>query len=180
MAEVKADLTEMYKLMRMLKTDYTVRIGILGGKATAQHKGSELTNADIGSFHEFGGTSKNGKPQPPQRSFLMMPISSKLNFNQDEMKNMRKLLFKQLFIKKSVEDFYKGLLSKALEVVNNCFATGGFGEWKPLAAITYARRSAKLPKRVTKRSLTYWFNHPILTDTGQLRRSISGKIIKGK
>lgn len=179
MAQVKADLTEMYKLMRMLKDDYTVRIGILGNKATTEHKGSDKTNAEIGGYHEFGGTSKNGKPQPPKRSFLVMPISQKLNFEQEEMKNMRKFLFKQLFIKKAPQEFYKGLLSRALEVVNNCFATGGFGEWKPLSKITYARRSAKLPKRVTKRSLTYWFNHPILTDTGQLRRSISGKIIKG-
>ena len=176
MAQVKADLTEMYKLMRMLKEDYTVRIGIIGSKATQIHKGSELTNADIGTFHEFG--SADGK-HPPKRSFLVMPIADKLNFNQEEMKDMRKFLFKQLFIKKAPQEFYKGLLTKALEIVNNAFATGGFGEWKPLADITYARRSAKLPKRVTKRSLTYWFNHPILTDTGQLRRSISGKIIKG-
>lgn len=174
MAQVKADLTELYKLMRVLKEDYTVRVGIIGSKATTQHKDSELTNAEIGTFHEFG-TKKM-----PQRSFLMMPIGDKLNFNIEEMKNMRKFLFKQLFIKKAPQEFYKALLSKALEVVNNCFATGGFGEWKPLAAATYARRSRNLPKRVTKRSLTYWFNHPILTDTGQLRRSISGKIIKGK
>jgi hypothetical protein len=174
MAQVKADLTEMYKLMRMLKEDYTVRVGILGSKATKEHKGSDLPNADIGTFHEFG--TKN----MPQRSFLMMPIGEKLNFNADEMKDMRKFLFKQLFIKKAPQEFYKGLLSKALEIVNNAFATGGFGEWKPLSDITYARRSKKLPQRVTKRSLTYWFNHPILTDTGQLRRSISGKIIKGK
>ena len=53
MAQVKADLTEMYKLMRMLKEDYTVRIGIIGSQAAKQHKGSELTNAEIGTFHEF-------------------------------------------------------------------------------------------------------------------------------
>lgn len=174
MAEVKADLTEMYKLMRMLKENYTVRIGILGSKATAQHNGSDLQNADIGTFHEFG-TKKM-----PQRSFLMMPIGDKLNFNNEEMQDMRKFLFKQLFIKKAPQEFYKGLLSKALEIVNNAFATGGFGEWKPLAESTYARRAKKLPKRVTKKSLSYWNSHPILTDTGQLRRSISGKIIKGK
>lgn len=177
MAQVKADLTEMYKLMRMLKEDYIVRIGIIGSQATQQHKGSEHTNAEIGTFHEFGSADKK---HPPQRSFLAMPIGTKLNFNNDEMKDMRTFLFKQLFIKKAPQEFYKGLLSKALEIVNNAFATAGFGEWKPLAASTYARRSKGLPKRVTKRSLTYWYNHPILTDTGQLRRSITGKIIKGK
>lgn len=177
MAEVKADLTELYKLMRMLKEDYTVRIGIIGSKATQQHRGSKLTNADIGTFHEFGSADNK---HPPQRSFLMMPIGDKLNFNNDEMKDMRKFLFKQLFLKKAPEEFYKALMSKALGIVENAFATAGFGEWKPLAASTYARRSKNLPKRVTKRSLTYWYNHPILTDTGQLRRSISGKIIKGK
>ena len=177
MGQVKADLTEMYKLMKMLKTDYTVRIGIIGSSAEKTHdEESGKTNAEIGTFHEFG--SRDGK-HPPKRSFLAMPINTKLNFNQEEMKDMRKFLFKQLFIKKAPMDFYKALMSKALEIVNNAFATGGFGEWKPLASRTYARRSAKLPKRVTKRSLTYWFNHPILTDTGQLRRSISGKIIKG-
>lgn len=180
MAEVKADLTEMYKLMRLLRTDYTVRIGILGSKATTVHENSKLTNAEIGTYHEFG--SKDGK-HPPQRSFLMMPIGQKLNFNQEEMKNMRKVLFKQLFIKKAPQEFYKALISRALEVVENAFATGGYGEWKPLADRTYARREKKAklnPKKATKKSLTYWFNHPILTDTGQLRRSISGKIIKGQ
>lgn len=175
MAKVKADLTEMYKLMKWLKTDYTVRVGIIGSKASQSH-GDNLTNAKLGTFHEFG--SEDGK-HPPKRSFLVMPISTKLNFNQETMKNMRKILFKQLFVKKAPEDFYKALLSKALEVVENAFATGGFGEWKPLADRTYARRERNLPKRVTKRSLTYWFTHPILTETGQLRRSISGKIIKG-
>lgn len=175
MAKVKADLTEMYKLMKCLKTDYKVRIGIIGADAAESH-GENLTNAKLGTFHEFG--SKDGK-HPPKRSFLVMPISTKLNFNQETMKNMRKALFKQLFVKKSPEYFYNALKSKALEVIENAFATGGFGEWKPLADRTYARRERNLPKRATKRSLNYWFKHPILTDSGQLRHSISGITIKG-
>ena len=55
MAKVKADLTELNKLMRSLKKDVRVRVGIIGSKAKAQHDPqSGLTNAQLGAVHEFG------------------------------------------------------------------------------------------------------------------------------
>lgn len=54
MAKVKADLTELNKLMRSLKKDVRVRVGILGSKAKAEHGDSHITNAKLGAVHEFG------------------------------------------------------------------------------------------------------------------------------
>ena len=42
------------ELEKQLKKDYTVRVGIMGSKATATHRGSgkkSLTNAEVGTFH---------------------------------------------------------------------------------------------------------------------------------
>ena len=75
MANVKADLTELNNLMRMLKTNYVLRIGIIGNKATTEHDDkSGLTNAEIGTFHEFGSASGD---HPPRRSFLEEPLKMK-------------------------------------------------------------------------------------------------------
>lgn len=166
--KIKYDDAELRKLMRLLKKDYRVRVGILGTKATAQHDSkSKLTNAELGTYHEFG-TSKM-----PQRSFLMMPLQEKLG---EEIPKMKKEIFKQIFEKKTPEEFYKQLMSKALQIIKEAFETGGFGEWKSLSPAYEKRRINKV--KTKKGREQYWFNHNILTDTGKLRNSITGKIIK--
>lgn len=166
--KIKYDDSELKKMMRMLKKDYRVRVGILGDKAAAQHDSkSGLTNVEIGVFHEFG-TSKM-----PQRSFLLMPLQEKLN---EEIPKLKTYIFKQFFQKNAPEDFYKLLLSKSLHIIREAFETNGFGQWKALSP-AYERR--KINKVKTKKGREqYWFNHNILTATGKLRNSITGKIIR--
>lgn len=198
-AAVKSNLDGLNKLSKLLKEDKFVRIGILGSKAAAQHDSkSGLTNADIGTFHEFGGKSKYGKEQPPQRSFLAMPITEQLQFTKPEMRDLKKVLWKQFFVKHSIDAFWQTILTRALEVVEEAFDTEGYGQWKPLSYKTHqlVDKKKKL-KEGTKKHDNYWLGtikwtdlgdgietyeyfqgRQVLTDTGKLRHSITGKIMK--
>lgn len=183
MADVKAEFKQLNNLMRVLKKQMTLRVGIIGSKAKAQHKNTTLTNAQLGAIHEFGSISNN----IPRRSFLWDSLVHELNLNKEEAREFRKFIWMQIFQKGSVEEFYKALGSKALLAIEEGFATEGFGEWAPLAKVTWAAYehkkgvggvtpSSHLAK--LKKYLRVVGDRQILTDTGQLRRSISFKIIK--
>lgn len=184
-----------------MKDDKFVRIGIIGSKAEQQHDSdSGKTNAEIGGYHEFGGTSKNGKEQPPQRSFLWMPLTEQLKFTEPQMKDLKKVMWKQFFVKKSPDKFWQTLLTKALEVIEEAFDTEGYGQWKPLAYKTHKLVDKKKGiKEGSKKHDNYWLGtikwtdlgdgiedyeyiqgRQVLTDTGKLRHSIGGKIMKRK
>ncbi len=165
--KIKYDNTELNRIMRMLKEEYTLRVGIMGSKAQAQnHKKSDVTNAELGTFHEFG-TSKM-----PERSFLFRPLEQEMQFTNPEMKELKSAVFKQFFVKNTPKQFFMDLGTKAMAVIEAAFNTNGFGEWKPLAASTEGQFS-KARKRNNKKN-----GYQILTDTGKLRRSISMKILK--
>ena len=69
-------------------------------------------------------------------------------------------------------------LEKELNLKN-----GGNIEAAKVVGAEIAKRAKKAKidtSKATKKSLNYWFNHPILTDTGKLRKSISFKVIKRK
>lgn len=191
MAKVEANIDELNKLMRMLKKDYIVRIGILGDKACAEHDSkSGMTNAELGEVHEFGANIKhpggtpykileNGKSifvkksegeglpvtKPhsitiPRRSFLEDPLKEHL---WAKIKPMKKIIWKQLFVKNAPDEFFKYMMSEALLIVKGAFKTNGYGQWKSLTAAS---------KRRTRGT-----NKPLM-DTLGLSKSISGKIIK--
>ena len=88
---IKADLSGVDKLIRSLKGEYVLRVGLIGSKGTGQHDGeSGKTNAEIGTFHEFG----TGKM--PRRSFLEDSLKFKLNANGVVFKTLKKEVFKKL------------------------------------------------------------------------------------
>ena len=204
--KVKADIDELERLIKTLKGGYFLRVGIIGGKAGAQHdKDSGQTNADIGSFHEFG-TKKM-----PRRSFLEDSLKLKLNFNASQFAEMRKQLFKQVFQKNTPEIFLQNLGVKCLQVIEEGFATNGFGLWKPLSKNLKEKRDKdvltnlakldrkagrlankansfddldrieKLRQRVKLLKTNFIeYGSKILTDTGKLRHSISFRVMKKK
>jgi phage gpG-like protein len=199
--QVKSNLDGLNQLTKMLKDDKFLRIGIIGSKATNQHDSeSGLSNALLGTYHEFGGESKNGKEQPPQRSFLSMPLKEHLKFDEPQMKELKKVMWKQFFVKKSPDKFWQTLMTKALEVVEEAFDTEGWGQWKSLTDETRKLvDKRRKQKEDTAKWRNYWYGkikwtdlgdgietyehlqgRQILTDTGKLRRSISGKIMKRK
>lgn len=57
MANVKADLSGLQRMLKKLKSNKTVKIGIIGSDAKQQHDSkSGLTNAELGAVHEYGET----------------------------------------------------------------------------------------------------------------------------
>lgn len=172
-SNVKANLDGLNGILKGLKTNHVLRVGILGADAKAQHDNeSGLTNAELGSVHEFGthinhpgGTpykilangmaqfvsKKDGAGLPvtkahainiPARSFLEKPLKERLNFNNPDMKDFKKEIFKDYFVKNTPEQFLHDLGVKALDIINEAFESGGFGEWKELTAGT-KRQKAK-------------------------------------
>lgn len=174
--KIEANLNGLDNILKGLMKDYRLRVGIIGTKAHATgHENSKATNAEIGSFHEFG--TKN----MPKRSFLLAPLEHNLDFTSSEMKPMRKVLFAQFFDKHSPKKFFYELGAKAIEIINEAFDTqgwsGGAG-WAPLSEATLRRRMSKVKSKKKKEEL--YHNHKILQDTGKMKNAISFKVFRNK
>lgn len=169
MAKVSADISNLEDIVNSLNTNLVLRVGILGSKAKSTHdKDSSLTNAQIGSYHEFGEGNN------PRRSFLEDSLKFKMNFDNNELKPLKKLAFKAFFLQRKPKVFFYALGAKCLEAIEEGFATNGFGMWAPLSE---SYRQSKVKKaRGKEKKFAARIN--ILTDTGKLRRSISFKVIK--
>lgn len=120
-----------------------------------------LTNAQIGAIHEFGSPGD----KIPERSFLRMPILSKLG---DELKTIPGSDWKNVFADGAEESQSGGLIAvlrvvgqAAVNVVQDAFNTGGFGRWAKLSKATIARKGSS----------------EILIETTQLRRSITFAVV---
>lgn len=149
----------LIKLIKNLSKDFpSVKVGILGDKAQKEHKDSKLTNAQIGFLNEFGSFSRH----IPKRSFLVTPLKVHLNSYIKQKKSLSPKEFEKAIEKGKQEEFAKKVGIVAEEVVQDAFATRGFGEWAPNAPSTIAQKGSDSP----------------LIDTGELRRSISSEVIK--
>ena len=139
-----------------------LKVGILGDYAGrtpdetgTKRKDSDLTNPQLGLFHEFGSM----KSHLPERSFLRMPILFKLP---DSLKKMaspeewRKIIMERGFI-----HLLDLIGNEAIGIIADAFHTGGFGTWEKLKPATIRRKK----------------NSDILIDTGQLSRSITYAVV---
>ena len=175
---IKFDMSGFKDLERQLKKDYKVKIGILGSQAAQIHKGEgkqSLTNAQIGAIHE---QPDNDGTKIPRRSFLEEPLKENLyTWIKDNKRNAMKSIEKG-----KIREFFIAMAAEAENIVDEAFATNGYNTgtgWKPLSAKTLKREQrAHLKKRKTLR--TYQERTTILTLTGQLRRSITSKVISDK
>lgn len=166
--EIKSDLGELKNLLKQLGTDNYARVGILGAKAGEKHKEAEghgktrkssktespFTNAEIGIVQEFGSLSRG----IPARSFLRMPIEEK---KKELVRFMGTPLVKRLITQGEYKKVFKLLGIKAEEIVQEAFATRGFGKWLPLSQRTIDAKGSDAP----------------LIDTGQLRRAITSDVV---
>lgn len=205
----KQTLASLVRLMKDIDQKYSIKVGIIGEKAHEQHSDSGLTNAELGAIHEFGctinvtekmrhffyakwGIQKSNNPIViPTRSFLRMPLLS------DEFKNYlmtdngiiqifeakdfsgkgRKQEAREMNIELAemvmdknatfMESLAQWIADESLRMVRNAFNNGGFGKWAPISEIT-------------KQNRTKDKSSPPLTDTGQLRDSITAEVKKVK
>lgn len=191
MAEDKTKITydtkALDEILRMLKkADKSVlRVGIIGSQAKKAHKGEgnqTITNATLGTYHEFG--SEKIPNHPPRRSFLEDSLKFRLKFNSEEFKDIRKSLFTQFFDKKAPEKFLAELGAKCLIFVQEAFDTRGYGAWKSYSEAYWKKRNkvsegkGKRASTRLKHSWDYWMSHGMLNVTGQLKNSISFKVLK--
>lgn len=148
--QVRAD-TRGFKIIEKALTDnYKTRVGILGSQASASH-GKGVTNAQIGTLHEFGGAGI------PPRSFLRMPLETKMG----EWIKKNKDWYYKLMTMGNLRKFYVAMGFAAEAIIDDAFTSSGFGSWSPLSPITIKRKGSSLP----------------LIDTGQLRASITSKVM---
>lgn len=120
------------KLIKMLGTKNRpfVRVGILGVNATAVHVPEDgtptgITTAEIGAIHEFGG------PKTVIRSWLRMPLSTRLNGALEASGMLKGATFREVMKTGDIEPWLVNMGIVAESVIGEAFDTGGFGEWKP-------------------------------------------------
>lgn len=142
------------ELRSKLGTEYFARVGVLGGRVfRGDEKSGPMTNADIGVIQEFGSESAG----IPPRSFLRMPIETQ---GKEIIKSMASANVKHRLEKGDITGVFKVLGVVAEKIVDDGFATGGFGQWPALAQSTIESKGSSA----------------ILIDTGELRRSISSDV----
>lgn len=184
-------------IMKHLGQEYSIKIGIIGEKAAQMHEGSGLNNASLGAIHEFGATIKVTDKMRnylnylgvhlkkdtteiiiPQRSFLAGTLlNSKVS---DYIYSASDLDGKDLSLDKLIaeegseadsgymEDLANIVAAKALEMVQTAFSIGGYpNKWQNISELTKKFRKGDA-------------NNPPLTDTGDLRDSITYEVKKVK
>lgn len=164
---VNLDALEQFK--DQLGNRFYARVGIIGGKASEEHKqggfnkngkriitseSSGMTNAEIGIIQEFGSETAG----IPPRSFLRMPIEEKIK---DLVRFLGSSAIQSMFEKKNIKGIFKAMGIEGEGIVQDAFATRGFGRWKPNAPSTIAAKGSDSP----------------LIDTAQLRRAISSDVV---
>jgi len=139
-----------------------VEIGIIGSDAEDDH--GELTNAELGTIHEFG--SSDGRI--PQRSFLRSTVEE----NRDKYKQMMADAASAFgtgklrgaggrFVSGGADGLTAALNKVGLQAVADVQRKIADGIEPPLAESTIARKGSSKP----------------LIDTGQLRRSITHRVV---
>lgn len=140
-------------LIKAFKNPPTARVGILGNK-NARSSSGKKTNSEIGALHEFGTS------EIPQRSFLRIPIIENLEKFLEKNGAFDRNLLAKVIEQKSLELYVHQIAVTAEEVVQEAFASGGFGKW-PAHKSGYQNNTGML-----------------LIDTTQLRNSITSEVKK--
>lgn len=150
-----------------------VKVGVFGGN----HSSNGESLAKIATEHEFGSITPKtfnykGKQIKinglPTRSWLRMPL--KLKKSQLKGKGYEgKEFFKQVIIKE-LENGYTGVALKFLGknaegIIDDAFATEGFGQWK---------------KNISPEYIELKGSDTPLIDSGELRRSVSSQVVDGR
>lgn len=168
--QVKLDTSGLENLIKSLEQKATLKVGILGSSSPNE---DGLTNAYIGSLHEYGYTGeiperidKNGKKISaytltiPQRSFLRMPLAEKLQKKLEESNFYKPKSIRNMVKDGDIKPTLERIGIVAVSTILDAFDTEGFNKWQPLAARTLSRKKVK----------------QILTETQSLRDSISYEV----
>lgn len=155
---VRVDIRGLDSIGKGLGKNMYAKVGIMGAKdARAFSHTGEPSNATLGVIHEFG--TLDGKI--PARSWLRFPLEYKAK---DIIKFLKSKEVKKMLIQGKVKEVYKRLGLVAEGIIQDAFATNGFGQWKPNAPSTVAAKGSSAP----------------LIDSGQLRAAVSSEVVSDK
>ncbi len=154
-----------------------VHVGVLGGKDARQDMPGQYTpgNAEIGAIHEFGITGgvsplkvpgqskqpagkKGAHVNIPERSWLRMPVITKLP---EAINAQSRAKWRDSILRDGVSATLKRLGILAEAVIQDAFATGGFGTWAKLSKVTIRRKKSAA----------------ILIASAQLRQSVTSRVV---
>lgn len=172
------DDSGLQNLLKVLGSNYSVRVGIFGGQhfeagekrkigadqgragaRKASKTPSAMTNAEVGYLMEFGRPKIGVLPRIPYRSWLRMPISTKIRqIVQDSARG-----FNEAVKAGDALRFLTIVGVNAEKWIGLAFDTRGFGSWTPNAAATVEAKGSDTP----------------LIDTGQLRRAVASMVVSG-
>lgn len=159
MSDVTLNIKGLQQLAKALKKKPpTVRVGILAGKSARKSSGSGKktpTNAEVGAVHEYGSPARG----LPQRSFLRVPISDRLQKEMDQSGAFKEQTMKDVLKEGSVVPWMRKVAVLAEGIVAGAFASGGYGKWAPWKTKNYSNNAGQL-----------------LVDTKQLRESVTSEV----
>lgn len=180
--EAKIDYKNLKDIAKALTRNFKIKVGLLAEKGGSDTISDNLDLAGLGAIQEFGceipvtekmrgylaaNLGLHLKKSTthiiiPSRSFLQMPLEK-----QNELKKrlVKKIGSKEdilYYIKKTndLESVAILLGASAVELIQEAFDTGGFGEWKPNNQLTVKGKGSNMP----------------LVDTGNLRQHITFEV----
>lgn len=153
--------------LQRLRTDMAtakgafLKVGILGkyanrasGQTGLKRTDGALTNAEIGARHEFGSELHNC----PQRSFLRTPL---LQYLPGKLQKIGAETWQRVLEEFGFVHFLNTIGQEAIGTIEDAFRTQGFGKWQKLSS-----------RRIREKG-----HDNILTDTAQLRKSITFAVV---
>lgn len=174
---IKLNIDNLLNIRQQMARNYVTRVGVLGSKTNrlapdanethasykkratdyskehATAKAGQLTNAEVGFIQENGSYVQ----RIPRRSFLKMPLTLKMP---DYYARLGPALI-QALKNGDIRQVYVNLGIKGEQIVQEAFASRGFGQWAPNAPRTIAQKGSSQP----------------LIDTAQLRKSITSDVV---
>lgn len=151
---VKLDITELDKLIRLFKNDKTVtRVGVLSTTTARSGEGSEQNdNASVGAASEFGTT------KTVRRSWLRVPLIENFSQYLEKTELITDSLLAETMKSGKLSGFMRIIGKIAEKVVSDGFQTAGFGKWA-MWKNGYTNRTGQ-----------------ILIDTTQLSKSVTSDV----
>ena len=163
----KVKYGKLENIIKAFSDDFAVKVGLLQKDGSNEEISENLDIAGLGAVHEFGAkipvTNKmraffrwkfkiNLKKSTthiiiPPRSFIQMPLSKTAKFKSKIKQHLGDEDDVLYYVEETgdVESIAILVGASALEVIQEAFETGGWGEWTPNSQVTINNKGSAMP-----------------------------------
>lgn len=134
---------------------YVARVGILNDSTHTGENGKTIGMVELALIHIFGSITRN----IPARDPLFIPLQSK---KQRLLQSLAVPRVLDLLMEGNIKGILKIMGAEGEAIVQDAFATRGFGLWPPLMPATVKRKGSDAP----------------LIDTSAFRKSFTSDVVK--